>query len=214
MEHAGVLASKQALRTGILSARAARSERDRARAEEALLRVVAGQATIAHARCVAAYVSQQGEPPTRRLLEALSARGARVLLPIVGGEPRLALGWAEYAGAADLVEPSPGRPLQPQGPDLGPAEVASADVVLLPALAVDTAGTRLGYGAGWYDRALAHVRPGTTLVALVYENEVFDAELSPLPRGPHDRPVGAAATPKGWIDFETDPVSDPGDAPA
>lgn len=213
-EHAELVASKRAVRTKILAARAARSERDRARAEEALLRVVANRAVVAHAGCIAAYVSRHGEPPTRRLLDAFAARGARVLLPVAGGERRLALGWAEYAGAADLVEPSPGRPLQPSSPDLGPAEIASADVVLLPALAVDTAGTRLGYGAGWYDRALALVRPGTPLVALVYEDEVFDAERSPLPRGPHDRAVGAAATPKGWTDFETEPVTGPCDARA
>ncbi len=209
-----VLESKRTMRTRILAARAARSEQDRERAGQALCRIVANQAVVAHARCVAAYVSRGGEPPTRLLLETLSTRGVRILLPIVGGERRLTQGWAAYAGAAHLVEPSPGRPLQPSGPDLGPAEIATADVVLLPALAVDTAGTRLGYGAGWYDRALAYVGLGTLLIALVYQDEVFDAERSPLPRSPHDRAVVGAATPQSWIDFEALPVEDPGGAPA
>ena len=213
-DHVDMLASKHTMRARILAARAARSEQDRERAGAALFRVVAGNAVVARARCIAAYASRGSEPPTRCLLETLSARGVRILLPIVGGERRLAQGWAEFAGAADLVEPSPGRPLEPSGPDLGPAEIATADVVLLPALAVDTAGTRLGYGAGWYDRALAYVRPEAPLIALVYEDEVFDAGQSPLPRGPLDRAVKGAATPQGWIDFETHSTGDPGGAPA
>jgi 5-formyltetrahydrofolate cyclo-ligase len=194
---------KRARRAEILSARAARGERDRARAGEALAQVVADLPAIRRARCVAAYVSREDEPPTQQLLEVLAARGLRILLPVVGGERRLVQGWAEYAGAAALTEPSPGRPLEPSGPDLGAAEIGAADVVLLPALAVDTAGTRLGYGAGWYDQALAHVRPGTPLIALVYEDEVLDAAQAPLPRSAHDRAVGSAATPQGWVAFET-----------
>jgi 5-formyltetrahydrofolate cyclo-ligase len=208
-----MLETKRAIRARILAARAARPDRDRARAGEALARVVADLPAVEHAHCVAAYVSRHGEPPTQLLLETLVARGVRILLPVAGGDRRLTQGWAEYASAADLVERSPGRPLEPSGPDLGPTELATADVVLIPALAVDTAGTRLGYGAGWYDHALGHVRPGTPLIALVYDDEVFDAERAPLPRGPYDRAVRSAATPKGWIDFEASRVKDPDDAP-
>ncbi len=209
----GPPATKRAIRAEILAARAARTEQDRARAGAALARVVTDLPVVRRARCVAAYVSREGEPPTAPLLDALAARGLRVLLPIVGGARRLTHGWAEYAGTADLTMPSPGRPLEPSGPDLGPTAIATADVVLLPALAVDTAGTRLGYGAGWYDRALAHARPGAPLVAVVYEDEVFDGARHPLPRGPHDQAVGSAATPQGWVDFGTVPVGNPGDVP-
>lgn len=208
-----LLEAKRAVRAEILASRAARPERERARAGEALARVLADLPAVRDAHCVAAYVSRQAEPPTQRLLEVLATRGTRLLIPVVGADRRLARGWAEYAGSADLIEPSPGRPLEPSGPDLGPAEIATADVVLLPALAVDTAGTRLGYGAGWYDHALAHVPPGTPLIALVYEDEVFDAERAPLPRGPHDRTVGSAATPRGLVVFESAPVKDRDDAP-
>ncbi|MGH8989058.1 MAG: 5-formyltetrahydrofolate cyclo-ligase [Acidimicrobiales bacterium] len=194
-------AMKRARREEVLAARSERGEREIDRAGEALARVVADLPAVRRARCVAAYVSRQGEPSTQRLLEVLVGRGVRILLPIVGRERKLTQGWAEYAGAADLVEPMPGRPLEPSGPDLGAAEVATADVVLLPALAVDTAGTRLGYGGGWYDRALRFVRTGTPLIALVYEDEVLDDERAPLPCDPHDRPVGSAATPRGWIEL-------------
>ncbi len=203
----GLVVAKRAVRNRILAGRAARSERDRARAGEELARVVTDLPAVNNARCVAAYVSREGEPSTHRLLDALFGRGVRILLPVIGEGARLTHGWAEYTGAADLVERSPGRPLEPSGTDLGPTAVAAADVVLLPALAVDTSGTRLGYGAGWYDKALIHVRRGTPLVALVYDDEILDAGSAPLPRGPHDRSVGSAATPRGWTDFERSPSS-------
>ena len=106
--------------------------------------------------------------------------------------------WAEYAGPDDLRERAPGRPPEPGGPTLGAAALADADVVIAPALAVDTTGARLGQGGGWYDRALEHIRPGTPVVALVFPEELYDAEKRPLPRERHDRLVDAVATPLEW----------------
>ena len=117
-------------------------------------------------------------------------------MPVLGSG--LQRDWAEYAGADDLRERAPGRPPEPGGPTLGAAALADADVVIAPALAVDTTGARLGQGGGWYDRALEHIRPGVPVVALVFPEELYDAETRPLPRERHDRPVDAVATPPGW----------------
>ena len=85
---------------------------------------------------------------------------------------------------------------EPAGPRLGPDAVADADVVLVPALAVDHAGTRLGRGGGYYDRALARVPAGVPVVALLHDGELVDA----LPADPWDRPVTAAVLPAtGWV---------------
>ena len=74
----------------------------------------------------------------------------------------------------------------------------AADVVVVPALAVDRGGVRLGRGGGYYDRALRHVRPDARLVALVFDDELVDA----LPVEPHDRRVTAVVTPSGgWLDL-------------
>ena len=75
------------------------------------------------------------------------------------------------------------------------AALASADLVLVPALAVDAAGVRLGRGGGSYDRALSRVRPGVPVIALLYPGEVVPV----LPAQPHDRPVTAALTPARLI---------------
>src|SRR5690606_5356930 len=96
-----------------------------------------------------------------------------------------------YRGADDLVERAPGRPPEPSGEFLPAEALAEADVVVIPALAVDTAGNRLGQGGGWYDRALNDARDDAPLVALAFTNEVYDATESPLPREPHDHVVHA-----------------------
>ena len=73
--------------------------------------------------------------------------------------------------------------LEPIGPRLGPTAIGTADVVVVPALAVARDGIRLGRGGGYYDRALQHVRPDAVLVALVFDDEFVDE----LPTEPHDQ---------------------------
>ncbi|WP_088798218.1 MULTISPECIES: 5-formyltetrahydrofolate cyclo-ligase [unclassified Streptomyces] len=140
---------------------------------------------------VAAYVSIGGEPSTRALLDRLRAAGVRVLLPVL--LPDNDLDWALYEGAERLVRAGRGL-LEPDGARLGPEAVTQADVVLLPGLAVDRGGLRLGRGGGSYDRVLARLeRAGAraSLVVLLYDAEV----LAEVPAEPHDRHVHAAVTP-------------------
>jgi 5-formyltetrahydrofolate cyclo-ligase len=159
----------------------------------ALARQALGLPELTAARAVAAYVSVGREPGTLPLLDALHARGVRVLLPVL--LPDDDLDWAEYGGPDALVPA--GRGLrEPAGPRLGPEAVTGVDAVLLPGLAVDFGGMRLGRGGGSYDRVLARlaaagVRPA--LLVLLYDGEVVPY----LPREPHDRAVDAAVTPSG-----------------
>ena len=187
---------KQALRTAIRATRSIRSPRVQAEAAEQLAQVAITIPDVAQAACVALYASRAGEPGTLPLIELLVARGKRVLLPVLG--PTLRRGWAEFTTFDDLRERAPGRPPEPGGPDLGAEAVADADVVLAPALAIDTSGHRLGNGGGWYDRALEHIRPEAPVIAIVHAEEIYDGEEHPLPVEPHDRPVDAVATAEGW----------------
>lgn len=142
---------------------------------------------------VAAYVSVGKEPSTRALLEELRVRGVRVLLPVL--LPDNDLDWGVYDGPERLVRA--GRGLrEPAGPRLGPDAVTGAGAVLLPGLAVDRRGLRLGRGGGSYDRVLARLeRAGAApaSVVLLYDGEVLES----VPAEPHDRPVRAAVTPSG-----------------
>ncbi|WP_328494625.1 5-formyltetrahydrofolate cyclo-ligase [Streptomyces sp. NBC_00414] len=152
---------------------------------------------LAHARTVAAYVSVGSEPATRALLDALHARGVRVLLPALLADNDL--DWGPYEGQDSLVRVRHGGKmtlLEPAGGHLGPEAVLGADAVLLPGLAVDGRGMRLGRGGGSYDRVLARLERAAAdpaLVVLLYDSEV----VGHVPEEPHDRPVHAAVTPSG-----------------
>ncbi|KAJ8140394.1 hypothetical protein OY671_006414 [Metschnikowia pulcherrima] len=188
--------AKEILRKAIRTHRQARSERLRKEADAAIADVVETIPEVAAATCVATYAARPGEPGTSAMLERLAARGVRSSSPVLGAG--LQRDWAVYDGPADLQVRAPGRPPEPGTPTSGPEAIAEADVVVAPALAVDSRGVRLGQGGGWYDRALEHVRPGTKVVAVVFPEEVYDASDRPSPVEPHDRTVDAVATPLGW----------------
>lgn len=139
-------------------------------------------------RTVCAYVPVGTEPGSTDLLDVLVEAGHRVLLPVVTG--RAPLDWAEYQGVASLV-PGPHRLREPGGDRLGEQAIGLAAVVLVPALAVDRGGVRLGRGAGHYDRSLPLAGPGTALVAVVRDQEL----VTELPAEPHDVRMTAALTP-------------------
>lgn len=187
--------AKDARRRVIRAARARLTARTRERAADDLAQVVGDLPQVRAARCVAAYVARPNEPGTLPLLERLAARGTRVLLPALG--TGLQRDWAWLASPAEFVVRAPGRPPEPVGPTLGAGALTEADVVIVPALAVDTSGARLGQGGGWYDRVLEHARPDALVVAMVFDDEVYDARTHPLPCEPHDRGVDVVATPHG-----------------
>ncbi|MEV4922114.1 5-formyltetrahydrofolate cyclo-ligase [Streptomyces roseoverticillatus] len=185
--------TKAELRRDLLAVRSALTTDDVATTGAALARRALGLPELAEAGTVAAYVSVGREPGTRALLEALRRRGVRVLLPVLLEDNDL--DWAVYEGPDRLVRAGRGL-LEPDGPRLGPEAVTSAEAVLLPGLAVDAAGMRLGRGGGSYDRVLARLaRAGATpsLVVLLYDGEV----IAEVPAEAHDRPVDAVVTPSG-----------------
>ncbi|MQA97631.1 MAG: 5-formyltetrahydrofolate cyclo-ligase [Streptosporangiales bacterium] len=141
---------------------------------------------------VAAYYSFGTEPDTRRLVFALWKHGAYVLLPVL--RPDGDLDWAEYDGP-DTLAPGERVPLEPTGPRHGVDAVRRCAAVIVPALAVDLCGIRLGRGGGSFDRALARAGAGTLTLALAYDGEV----VPELPAEPHDTPVRAVATPSRGI---------------
>ncbi len=187
----GVGDAKAALRRRIRETRSDLDATDLARAGRALRDVLLATPEVDGARVVTLYVAVGREPGTGPLLEALSERGKDVLLPVL--LPDLDLDWAYYTGPGDL-EPATRGLLEPTGERLGPDAVTSADAVLVPGMAADRHGFRLGQGGGCYDRALARVAGRAFTCVLLHDGELLDM---PLPRDPHDVPVAAAATPAG-----------------
>ncbi|MEV6345699.1 5-formyltetrahydrofolate cyclo-ligase [Actinoplanes sp. NPDC051851] len=170
------------------------------RSLSASTRATAADQTLSHVRAiaaptVAAYAPLGSEPGGAELPDRLAALGARVLLPIL--LPENDLDWGVYTG--ELTVGARGL-REPTGPRLGVDGLREAGLILVPALAVDRAGIRLGRGGGSYDRALARVPvpPGPTphhplVVALLHDGEAVET----VPAEPHDRPVGGVITPTG-----------------
>lgn len=182
--------AKIAVRDRLLTARRRRSLGEVGEAARALAEQLLACVEVRRAATVAAYVSVDGEPGTGPLLDGLRAAGKRVVLPVL--LPDGDLDWAVYREPGDLAPARLGL-LEPVGERLGLAAVATADVVLVPALAVSSTGERLGRGGGSYDRALGRVPVGTFTCALLYDDEVGIE----VPVEAHDRPVHHVATPTG-----------------
>ncbi|AIJ15291.1 5-formyltetrahydrofolate cyclo-ligase [Streptomyces lividans] len=188
---------KRLLRRDLLAARNRMTPDDVRESADALARRALGLPEVAGAHAVAAYVSVGAEPGTLALVDALRARGVRVLLPAL--LPDNDLDWGEYTGEGSLARVRHGGRMElfePAGERLGPEAVTRADVVLLPGVAVDGRGLRLGRGGGSYDRVLARLEAAgarPALLVLLYDGEVVEH----VPAEPHDRPVDAVVTPSG-----------------
>lgn len=182
-----VTAEKQEVRITVIDRRRRRSEAERERAAEAIALHAPAIAPLVRARRVAAYLSLPSEPGTGPLLDWLTALGTEIVVPV--GNPDRTLDWAEYV-PGEVVTGDHGVP-EPTGPRLGDAALHECEVAIVPALAVDHVGNRLGRGAGYYDRALAGFR-GVTC-ALVHDDEL----RSELPHESHDRPVDLVLSPGG-----------------
>ena len=183
---------KSILRKQHLAARARQSVADRTAAGRALRDVVLGLPEVGMAGTIAAYISVGTEPDTAGLVFALWKRGGYVLLPVLLAD--YDLDWASYEGP-DSLAPGPHGLLEPTEPRRGAAAISSADLVIVPALAADRRGYRLGRGRGCYDRALARVGPAVPTLALLYDGELLDE----VPAGPHDQRVRVVAQPTRGI---------------
>jgi 5-formyltetrahydrofolate cyclo-ligase len=192
MEH--IEAGKLALRDQLLTARGRLPVAVIAERAHAISDLLLAADEVRRAATVAAYVSVGREPGTGVLLDALTAAGKRVILPLLQRDNDL--DWAVYAGTGSLVSAQRGL-LEPIGPALGPDAVAGADVVLVPGLAVDRTGLRLGRGGGSYDRALGRVPVGTFTCVVLNDDELLDV----VPAADHDRRVAAAVTEKRLVRF-------------
>lgn len=196
-----IAAAKTHLRVRLIASRRARDDAERRTARDAnAAHLLAGLAGVG---CVAAYLPLPTEPLAVGLLDEL-ATVARVLVPVVVGDAPL--DWCEYpvplrAAALGIDEPT--------GPRLGPRAIGDADAILVPALAVDRSGNRLGRGGGHYDRTLelqtqalgagANRSSALTLkglrIAVLFDDELLEA----IPIDELDQRVDATVTPAGGL---------------
>jgi len=178
---------KRIWRERLRAARRAESPERRARRGTALAAAVVQLAAArGDGRPICAYLPGGTEPAWAPGLDALRAADHEVLLPVVPARPG-PLEWARYDGVRTLVD-GPAGLREPGGPRLGGQAIGRAALVLVPALAVDRRGVRIGQGGGYYDMSLPLAAPGASLVVVLNDDELVDE----LPTEPHDRRVDAA----------------------
>ncbi|WP_018178490.1 5-formyltetrahydrofolate cyclo-ligase [Jongsikchunia kroppenstedtii] len=183
--------SKRNWRAQLTAARATLTDDAREAANRSLTVHVAALAVASDpAATIAAYAPAGNEPGSWQLLDTLAAGGAQVLLPVVASGDATALSWAIYRTRDDVAVGRYGI-CEPTGPRLPPDAIADASLILIPALATDHHGIRLGRGAGYYDRSLPMA--SGLLVTLHYDHEFVPG---PLPMDAHDIPVHATITPE------------------
>jgi 5-formyltetrahydrofolate cyclo-ligase len=141
--------------------------------------------------CIAIYASLNTEPDTWRLIDRFQTLGRTILLPRVSG-PR-ALEWGRYDGPGSLVA-GKWNILEPKEPTT--ALLRDSAIIVVPAVAVDPLhGTRIGYGGGFFDAALAdvphHSQGGPLRVSLCFDDEVIEG----LPANDWDACVDVIVTP-------------------
>ena len=191
----GVLAgTKTQLRTALLAARRAVPDAVREAEVRALCDQLPG--VVGPDEIVCAYVPIGAEPGTLAMVDRLGELCVRALLPVTriddDGQP-LPLLWGEYVPGA-LVSGRFGL-LEPAEPEPEKESVGLASAVLVPALAVDRRGVRLGRGGGYYDRSLALCRPDARLIAVVRDEEI----VAELPSEAHDVRMTHALTPRQGV---------------
>lgn len=142
---------------------------------------------------MAAYLSTGTEPDSLRLVAWARAGSIEVLLPVLtdgAGSWLPSPDWAVYQGPAALRE---GRSmiLEPTGPTLGSQALDGVDLLVVPGLAADWHGHRLGRGGGWYDRARRE-RADLETWLLLNDDEVVEV----VPTDPWDLAVDVIITPQ------------------
>ncbi len=182
-------ADKAALRLWLLDRARALSAEERAEASSRVQDRLLALSAFAAARVIALYAPLPAELSTERLFARARAAGKTVVLPgYADREPEL-----RAAGEpAELTERRHGFLQPPPGPAVPAAEV---DLFVVPGVAFDRGGRRLGRGQGYYDRLLAAARPDAWRAGVCFDH----ALLPRLPAQPHDAPVDYVATPSALL---------------
>ena len=183
MKNEATRARKERLRRRVLAARMGLGRGQVEGGGQAILERVLGLEAYRQAKLVHTYVSsKENEVDTRALIGTCLAQGKRVAVPVVmPGTKTMAHALIDgldqfVVGPWGLAQPAPDEAVWL------PSE-ARIDLVVVPGLAFDRRGYRIGWGGGYYDRFLAQVQ--TVKIGLCYDELVLDC----IPGEPHDVPV-------------------------
>lgn len=186
-EHDAITAAKSAARA---RARDARDTLDRRACKEAAAAAALNLLELPEAALIGTLLAYAALPAEIDPLPAVSAmrrRGAKITYPRIESPGILSVHMVDHeldlkAGPFGLAQPSEHAPL---------ADRTLIDAVIVPGVAFDEQGTRLGYGGGYYDRLLPTLCPTCLRIGFAFDEQV----LALIPTEPHDQCVDLVITP-------------------
>jgi 5-formyltetrahydrofolate cyclo-ligase len=179
--------AKAALRTRLRALRNSIPDKARAARSQKIVERVLASAPFARAKVVALFwpMLERNEVDVRPIEAAAREKGKLVAYPSLQDEARMTLRLAESSSLEErghgFAEPAEGA---------SEAEASDELLVIVPALAIDPTGHRIGYGKGFYDNLLARICPPAFALGIAYDFEV----VPEVPRAPHDRAVDLVIT--------------------
>jgi 5-formyltetrahydrofolate cyclo-ligase len=187
---------KQALRTRFRNSRRALKGQARTLLDQRIRQHLADRVEHQSPEWVGAYLSFDGEPDIEPALMALRERGFRIALPVLSSSDFKTMTLHAWTQDTPLVDNRFGIPEPVSGERIALQHI---DLLLLPLVAYDRDGTRLGVGGGFYDRLLATGSPGCRphLTGVAYSLQQAPA----LPREDWDVPLHAVINENGWFSF-------------
>ena len=179
--------AKAALRTRLRALRNTIPEKALAARSQTIVERVLASAPFARAKVVGLFwpMLERNEVDVRPIEAAARAKGKLVAFPSLQDEARMSLRLAESSSLEErghgFAEPAEGT---------SEAEANDELLVIVPALAVDPTGHRIGYGKGFYDGLLARICPPAFALGIAYDFQV----VPEVPKAPHDRAVDVVIT--------------------
>lgn len=188
---------KSLIRAAVRESRAAHTAEQRLSHRGELTAQLAQLVSDHGATSVTCYLPTADEPDTSGFIDWARTHNVDVLLPVAQAGHRLE--WARL-GTAGTARGRHGL-AEPIGPRLPVTAAAAVDLMIVPASAVDHSGVRMGWGLGYFDRALAALSPAPPVFAVVHDDEI----LPHIPADPHDVPITGVVTPSGIRAFPISP---------
>ena len=195
-----MITSKSQLRSEAIEARRAIPRAQLVQASRLVEGNLASQREYRDAREVASYVSREDEVQTDGIIRRMFAEGKRVAVPLID-LPSVTLTFFEIHGLGDLSVGHFGI-LEPRG-GAHPVPLSETDLILVPLVAWDDRGHRIGYGRGYFDRALAG-RARSLAVGLALESQ----RITRVPDGPSDVRLDVVVTEKRVLRFDEGPLTE------
>lgn len=188
--------TKSTVREIALGLRSVLTREEREEKSQKIQSIVTGVVEFQKANTIMSFLNFRDEVDTTALAENILESGKRLILPRCA--PQGVLIPAEINDLKEDIEPGKWGIREPKKESLVSVNPEEIDLIIIPGAAFDRQGNRLGYGGGYYDRFLNHLRPEVPKIALAFACQI----LPEIPLDPYDLSVDALVTEDGVLWFK------------